>query len=273
MFIEIRATFLSGATAADAKGVVFYPARSGRALFRPHYRGDSATRSGSFPRERVKVEFGEDGEVVRPPGSAGQAAIDYLGAEDGTPSGPLDENVVEPGIPEPLPGRLRVRRDQVWPGLPSPATCQASWKTTPLADRWNARWVLLGSDATRTVLFAVMPLTVHAAGGAALLLVVAFLAAVAGVFFETSMSKVVQSLLDPGKLVAGNARLEMSNQLGILLGPSGSTRRASPSLSPACCRCDGSTPGPRRPGRPWPCGEICGRASATCAPSRSSPGW
>ena len=90
----------------------------------------------------------------------------------------------------------------------------------PLADRWNARWVLVGSDATRTVLFALMPLTVHADGGAALLLIVACLAAVAGVFFETSMSKVVQSLLDPGTLVAGNARLEMSNQLGVLLGPS-----------------------------------------------------
>jgi hypothetical protein len=37
---------------------------------------ESATRTGSFPRERVKVEFGEDGEVIRPPGSARQAAID-----------------------------------------------------------------------------------------------------------------------------------------------------------------------------------------------------
>jgi hypothetical protein len=60
------------------------------------------------PGECVKVEFGEDGEVVRPPGPAREAAVDYLGAEDGTPSGPLDKNVVEPGIPEPPPGRLRV---------------------------------------------------------------------------------------------------------------------------------------------------------------------
>jgi hypothetical protein len=108
VFIEIRATFLSGATAADAKGVAFNPARSGRALFPAALPQGSATRIGSFPRKRVKVEFGEDGEVVRPPGSSGQAAVDYLGAEDRAPPGPLDENVVEPGIPEPLLGRLWV---------------------------------------------------------------------------------------------------------------------------------------------------------------------
>jgi MFS family permease len=90
----------------------------------------------------------------------------------------------------------------------------------PLTDRWNTRWVLVCSDATRAVLFTVMPLTVHAAGGAALLLMVACIAAAVGVLFETSMSKAIQSLLLPETLVAGNARLEMSNQLGLLLGPS-----------------------------------------------------
>jgi MFS family permease len=88
-----------------------------------------------------------------------------------------------------------------------------------LADRWSTRWALVGSDAARIVLFAVMPLTEHVAGGAVLLLVVACIAAAAGVLFETSMSKAVQSLLRPEDLLEGNARLEMSNQLGILLGP------------------------------------------------------
>ena len=90
----------------------------------------------------------------------------------------------------------------------------------PLADRWNTRRVLICSDAARAVLFAVMPLAAHVTGGAALLLVVACVAAAAGVLFETSMSKALQSLVSPEDLVAGNARLEMSNQLGVLLGPS-----------------------------------------------------
>jgi hypothetical protein len=65
VFIEIRATFLSGATAADVKGVAFQPARSGQALFPAALPWASATRIGSFPRERVKVEFSEDGDGTR----------------------------------------------------------------------------------------------------------------------------------------------------------------------------------------------------------------
>ncbi|MDT9685567.1 MFS transporter [Streptomyces sp. TRM76323] len=89
----------------------------------------------------------------------------------------------------------------------------------PLADRWNMRRVLVWCDVARAVLFALMPLTVHVAGGAVLLLLLACLAAAVGVLFETSMTKAVQSLLRPEALVTGNARLEMSSQLGVLLGP------------------------------------------------------
>ncbi|MDI5973356.1 MFS transporter [Streptomyces sp. SL13] len=89
----------------------------------------------------------------------------------------------------------------------------------PLADRWNSRRVLIWCDVARGLVFAAMPLTVGLPGGAGLLLVMACLAAAIGVLFETSMTKAVQSLLRPDALLKGNARLELSNQLGILLGP------------------------------------------------------
>ncbi|QPP05837.1 MFS transporter [Streptomyces bathyalis] len=89
----------------------------------------------------------------------------------------------------------------------------------PLADRWDSRKVLIGCDAGRTVLFAAMPLTVHAAHGAVLLFTLACLAAALGVLFETSLAKAVQSTLRTDELVTGNSRLELSSQLGLLLGP------------------------------------------------------
>lgn len=51
------------------------------------------------------------------------------------------------------------------------------------------------------------------------ILVIAFLAAAAGVFFETAAAVGVQDLLRADDLVRGNSRLEISNQLGLLVGP------------------------------------------------------
>ncbi|WP_433498149.1 MFS transporter [Sphaerimonospora sp. CA-214678] len=89
----------------------------------------------------------------------------------------------------------------------------------PLADRWNSRRVLIACDILRAGLFALMPMAVNLPNGALLVLILACLAAGAGVFFETSLAKAIQSLLRDDDLVAGNARIEMSGQLGLLLGP------------------------------------------------------
>ncbi|MFD0884425.1 MFS transporter [Streptosporangium algeriense] len=89
----------------------------------------------------------------------------------------------------------------------------------PLADRWNSRRVLIMCDLVRVGLFALMPLAIHMPHGPLLVLLLACAAAGAGVFFEVSLAKTVQALLRPEDLVTGNARLEMSSQLGLLLGP------------------------------------------------------
>jgi MFS family permease len=90
----------------------------------------------------------------------------------------------------------------------------------PLVDRWRQRRLMIACEALRVLAFVVLPLTTLAPGGVWLALAVTFLASSAGVFFETALAVVVQLNLREDQLVAGNARLEASNQLGLLLGPS-----------------------------------------------------
>lgn len=90
----------------------------------------------------------------------------------------------------------------------------------PIVDRMrNPRRVMLVCDLLRFAVFGALPAAVHAPFGPGLVLLLAFAASSAGVFFETALAVAVQTSLRPRDLVTGNARLEMSNQLGLLLGP------------------------------------------------------
>lgn len=90
----------------------------------------------------------------------------------------------------------------------------------PLVDRWDIRRVLIVSDALRGLVFALLPVVVWLIRSAWLVIALAFVAATAGVFFETAMAVAVRDILVSDELVAGNSRLELSSQLGLLLGPS-----------------------------------------------------
>lgn len=89
-----------------------------------------------------------------------------------------------------------------------------------VVDRTDARRLMIGTDVVRALAFLALPV-LHALGMlemfSLLLLVIA--AAVAGVFFETAHAVLVKDLLDPKDLVRGNARLELSNQLSLFVGP------------------------------------------------------
>jgi len=89
----------------------------------------------------------------------------------------------------------------------------------PLSDWWDSRRTLLVCDVGRAAVFAAIPFAVHLPGGAWYLLALSCLSSGIGVLFETSLTRGVQALLRPADLVAGNAWLEMSNQVGVLLGP------------------------------------------------------
>lgn len=89
-----------------------------------------------------------------------------------------------------------------------------------LVDRLDPRRVMLVADTVRGVLFAGMAvlfamdqLTV------AVLLGGAFVAAAAGVLFETALAVAVRDVLTDEDLPKGNARFEVANQLAILCGP------------------------------------------------------
>ena len=89
----------------------------------------------------------------------------------------------------------------------------------PLSDRWDSRRTLITCDVGRAAVFAAIAFAVLLPGGAWYLLALSCLSSGIGVLFETSLTRGVQVLLRPADLVAGNAWLEMSNQVGVLLGP------------------------------------------------------
>lgn len=87
-----------------------------------------------------------------------------------------------------------------------------------VVDRAAARRVMVTADAARALLFGALLLSTVAGAGVATILVLGFAAAAAGVFYETASAVVVQDLLRDDDLVRGNSRLELTNQLGLLLG-------------------------------------------------------
>ncbi|WP_169952690.1 MFS transporter [Microbispora sp. H11081] len=89
-----------------------------------------------------------------------------------------------------------------------------------LVDRLDTRRVMLACDTARLAVFTL--LTALALAGAApvwVLLGLAVVAAVFGVLFDTAHAAMLQGILAPAHLVAGNSRLELSTQLGVLAGP------------------------------------------------------
>jgi len=104
-----------------------------------------------------------------------------------------------------------------------------------LADRASPRMVMLGADAARCCLVAVMVLLAlrHVTTLALLGPVAAGLGAGAGLFIPASFS-IMPSLLDPARLQAGNALNEAAVQLGSLTGPAlGGILVASAGSAPA----------------------------------------
>jgi len=90
----------------------------------------------------------------------------------------------------------------------------------PLVDRWPSRTVLVVSDGTRAALFAaVTALALAGTAGPWPLLLLALLAACAGVLFETAHVVYVRQLLADDQFVAANARLEGVGQVGTIVGP------------------------------------------------------
>jgi hypothetical protein len=96
----------------------------------------------------------------------------------------------------------------------------AGFVAGPVVDRVSARTAMIVADLLRAEAFLALVLLVAlSTPTAATIIAIAVAAAGAGVFFDTACAVLVQDLLHPDDLVAGNARLEMSNQVGLLAGP------------------------------------------------------
>jgi MFS family permease len=89
-----------------------------------------------------------------------------------------------------------------------------------IVDRRDSRRTMITCDCIRAAIFGIIAwLTWTGDFSAGLVLVLAVLAAASGVFFDTASAVLVQRMLHSSYLVGGNARLELSNQFGHLLGP------------------------------------------------------
>lgn len=88
-----------------------------------------------------------------------------------------------------------------------------------IVDRAASRRVMVVADSARALIFLLLLfLVVTGNPGVTVVLLLAFTAAAAGVFYETASAVVLQDLLAAEDLVKGNARLELTNQLGLLIG-------------------------------------------------------
>jgi MFS family permease len=90
----------------------------------------------------------------------------------------------------------------------------------PVVDRADSRVMMIGCDCLRAGLFGLMAWLVWV--GAARpwsLLALAVAAACFGVVFDTAYAVLVQEMVDADNLLPANSRLELSNQLGLLVGP------------------------------------------------------
>jgi MFS family permease len=96
-------------------------------------------------------------------------------------------------------------------GLPAGAWC----------DRWRRRPVLIAADVTRFLLLSSVPLTA-ALGLLTIwqLLALALLQGVATVFFDVANQSYLPSLLSPGDLIEGNAKMQANESVAAVFGPS-----------------------------------------------------
>lgn len=90
----------------------------------------------------------------------------------------------------------------------------------PLVDRFNARTIMILADTVRFGAFGLLALLSYTdVIGAWMVLAIAFVAAAAGVFFETALAVVVRDVTPDDQLVRVNSVLESVNQLAFVLGP------------------------------------------------------
>ncbi|WP_433190443.1 MFS transporter [Actinoallomurus sp. CA-150999] len=90
----------------------------------------------------------------------------------------------------------------------------------PLVDRMDPWRVLIGADVVRCAVFvALFTLTRAHAGTIAVILVLAFVAGAAGVFFETALAIATRDLYRGQALVGANSFLETANQTSLVIGP------------------------------------------------------
>ncbi|WP_406229623.1 MFS transporter [Nocardia sp. NBC_01009] len=90
----------------------------------------------------------------------------------------------------------------------------------PLIDRANPWHVLIAADIVRVAIFATLfGLSVSGSDSVGVILALAFISGVAGVFFETALAVAVRDLCRDRELVRANSFLESASQSSILLGP------------------------------------------------------
>ncbi|MGO4614008.1 MFS transporter [Nocardia sp. 2YAB30] len=90
----------------------------------------------------------------------------------------------------------------------------------PLVDRSDPRHVLIAADAVRAVVFfGLFGLACLGTGPVGVILVLAFAAGVAGVFFESALAIAVRDLYRGRELLRANSFLETANQTSVLVGP------------------------------------------------------
>jgi MFS family permease len=90
----------------------------------------------------------------------------------------------------------------------------------PLVDRFNARTIMLLADTVRFAAFSLLAVLSYVDVLTAwMVLLIAFVAAAAGVFFETALAVVVRDATPDDQLVRVNSLLESINQLAYVLGP------------------------------------------------------
>ncbi|HMA37052.1 MAG TPA: MFS transporter [Chloroflexia bacterium] len=89
-----------------------------------------------------------------------------------------------------------------------------------LVDRWDRRWLLIGCDCGRALLYGAIPLLWgHIGPQIALLYLVAGLGGFLGNTFQIGLAALLPNLVDRTQLTAANSRLQISIGVAFLLGP------------------------------------------------------
>lgn len=89
-----------------------------------------------------------------------------------------------------------------------------------IVDRLNPRYVMMSMDVVRFTIFALLAvLGLNHLLRVWIVLALAFVAAGAGVFFETALAVAVRDMVGDDRLLGVNSALELANQLSIIVGP------------------------------------------------------